>query len=85
MSDSLRPHEHQGPLSSSISRNLLKFMSIESVMLSNHLILWLTRFLLPSVIPSIRAFANESVLCIRWPKCWSLLWGRTESDTTEVT
>ena len=51
------------------SWNLLKVMSIESVMPSNHLIL--CRPLLPSIFPSIRVFSNELVLCIRWPKYWS--------------
>ena len=46
-------------------------MSIESVMPSNHLILCRTLLLLPSIFPSIRIFSNESVLCIRWSKCWS--------------
>ena len=46
-------------------------MSIKSVVPSNHLILCHPLLLLPSVFPSIRAFSNESVLCIRWPKCWS--------------
>ena len=50
---------------------LLKLMSIESVMPSNHLILWYPLLLLPSIFPSIRVFSNESVLCIRWPKYWS--------------
>ena len=52
------------------SQSLLKLMSIESVMLSNHLILCCP-LLLPSVFPSIRMFSNESVLRIRWPKYWS--------------
>ena len=52
--------------------NLLKLMSIELVMLSNHLILCCPLLLLPSVFPNIRVFSNESVLCIRWPKDWSL-------------
>ena len=57
-------------LSITNSQSLLKFMSIESVMPSNHLIL--SRPLLPpSIFPSIRVFSNESVLCIRCPKCWS--------------
>ena len=51
--------------------SLLKFMSIASVMPSNHLILGCPLLLLPSIFPSIRVFANESVLCIRWPKYWS--------------
>ena len=46
-------------------------MSIESVLTSNHLILCRPLHLLPSIFPSIRVFSNESVLCIRWPKCWS--------------
>ena len=46
-------------------------MSIELVMPSNHLILCHPLLLLPSIIPSIRVFSNESVLCIRWPKYWS--------------
>ena len=51
--------------------SLLKFMSIESVMLSNYLILCHPLLLLPSVFPSIRVFSNESTLHIRWPKYWS--------------
>ena len=62
---------HQASLSFTISQSLLKFMSIESVMLSNHLILCHPRLLLPSIFPIIRIFSNESVLCIRWPKYWS--------------
>ena len=50
---------------------ILKLMSIESVMPSNHLILCRPLLLLPSIFPSIRAFSNESALCIRWPKYWS--------------
>ena len=53
------------------SRSLLKLMSIESVMPSNHLVLCHPLVLLPSVFPNIRVFSNESVLCIRWPKYWS--------------
>ena len=60
----------QAPLSS-IFRSLLKFMSIESGMLSNHLILCCPLLLLPSVFPSIRVFSSESALHIRWPKYWS--------------
>ena len=58
----------QAPLFSAISRSLLKFTSIESVMLFNHLILCCPRFLLPSIFPSVRVFSNESAFCIRWPK-----------------
>ena len=53
------------------SRSLLKLMSIELVMPSNHLILCPPLLLLPSIFPSIRVFSNESVLHIRWPKYWS--------------
>ena len=60
----------QASLSITNSWSLLKFMSIESVMPSNHLILC-RPLLLSSIFPSIRDFSNESVLCIRWPKYWS--------------
>ena len=53
---------------STISRSLLKLMSIESVMPSNHLILCCPLLLLPSILLSIRVFSNELALCIRWPK-----------------
>ena len=62
---------HQASLSITNSWSLLKLMSIESVMPSNHLILCCPLLLLPSVFPSIRVFSNESVLHIRWPKYWS--------------
>ena len=62
---------HQGSLSIANSRSLLKLMSIESVMPSNHLILCHPLLLLPSIFPSIRVFSSESVLHIRWPKYWS--------------
>ena len=62
---------HQASLSITNFRSLLKFMSLELVMPSNHLILCHPLFLLSSVFPSIRFFSNESVLCIRWPKYWS--------------
>ena len=58
-------------LSIANSQSLLKLMSIESVMLSNHLILCRPLLLPPSIFPSIRVFSNESVLHIRWPKYWS--------------
>ena len=60
-----------GFLSFTISQSLLKLMSIELMMPSNHLILYRPLLLLPTIFPSIRVFSNESVLCIRWPKCWS--------------
>ena len=62
---------HQVSLAITISWSLLKLMSIESVMPSNHLILCCSLLLLPSIFPSIRVFSSESVLRIRWPKCWS--------------
>ena len=61
----------QDSLSITNSQNLLKLMSIESVMPSNHLILCRPLVLPPSISPSIRVSSNESVLCIRWPKYWS--------------
>ena len=61
----------QASLSLTISQTLLKLMSIESVMSSNHLILCPPPFLLPSIFPSIRVSSNESALHIRWPKYWS--------------
>ena len=60
----------QASLSTASSWSLLRLMSIESVMPSNHLILCYP-LLLPSNFPSIRVFSHESVLCIRWPKYWS--------------
>ena len=62
---------HQASLSVTNSRNLLKLMSIKSVMPSNHLILCLSLLLLLSVFPNIRVFSNELILCIRWPNYWS--------------
>ena len=61
---------HQASLSFNISQSLLKLLSIELVMPSNHLI-FCRPLLLLSVFPSIRVFSNESALCIRWPKYWS--------------
>ena len=62
---------HQAPLSSAFSWRLLRFMSIELVMLSNHLVLYCPLLLLPSTIPNIRGFSKKSASCIRWPKYWS--------------
>ena len=62
---------HQASLSFTISWSLLKLTSIESMMPSNHLVLYRPLFLLPSIFPSISVFSNELVLCIRWPKYWS--------------
>ena len=61
----------QASLSITNSRSLLKLMSIELVMPSNHLILYHPLLLLPSIFRSIRVFSNESVLHVRWPKYWS--------------
>ena len=62
---------HQASLSITNSQSLLKHMFTESVMPSNHLILYHPLLLPPSIFPSIRVFSNESVLRIRWPKYWS--------------
>ena len=62
------------------SEILLKLMSIESVMPSNHLILCRPLLLLPSIFPSIRVFSNESVLRIRWPKYWSFSFSISPSN-----
>ena len=62
---------HQASLSITNSWSSLKLMSIESVMPSSHLILCCPLLLLPSIPPSIRVLSNESVLRMRWPKCWS--------------
>ena len=66
-----RTAAHQTSLSLTISRRLPKFMSVASVMPSNHLILCLPVIFLPSIFPSIRVFSSESVLHIQWPKYWS--------------
>ena len=72
MSDSLRPHRlHQASPSITNSWSLLKLISIESLMPSNHLILCHPLFLLPSIFPGIRVFSNELTLHIRWPKYWN--------------
>ena len=61
---------HQASSSFTVSQSLLKLMSIESVMLSNHRTLCLPLLLLSSIFPSIRGFSNESAFPIRWPKYW---------------
>ena len=71
---------HQASLSITNSWSLLKLMSIELVMPSNHLILCRPLFLLPSIFPSIRVFSKESVLCIRWPKYWSFSFSISPSN-----
>ena len=69
----------QALLSITNSQRLLKLMSIESVMPSNHLILC-HPLLLPSIFPSIRVFSNESVLCLKWPKYWSFSFSISPSN-----
>ena len=73
MSNSATPWNpvHQAPLSSTLSQSLLRSMSIESVMLSNHLILCHPFLLFPSAFPSLRVFSSKLVLCSRQPKYWS--------------
>ena len=70
----------QASLSITNSQSLLKLMSIESVMLSNHLTLCCPLLLLPSIFPSIRVFSNESVLYLRWPKYWSFSFSISPSN-----
>ena len=74
-----RTAAHQVSLSFTISWSLIKFMSIESVMPSNHLILCCP-LLLPSIFPSIRVFSNGSSLHIRWPECWSFIFSTSPSN-----
>ena len=69
---------HQASLSFTISWSLLKLMSIESVMPSNRLVLC-HPLLLPSILPSIKVFSNESALRIRWPKYWSFCFSSSSS------
>ena len=80
MSDSLWPHAPQALLSFTVSQSLLKFKSIELVMLSNYLIFCCLLLLLPSIFPSIRGFSNESVLRIRWPKYQSFSFSISSSN-----
>ena len=70
----------QASLSITNSQSLLKLMSIESMMPSNHLILCRPLLLLPSILPSIRVFSKESVLCIKWPKYWSFSFSISPSN-----
>ena len=81
--DSLQPHGLQHarlPCPSPNSQSLLKLMSVELVMSSNHLILCRPLLLLPSIFPSIRIFSNELVLGIRWPKYWSFSFSISPSN-----
>ena len=70
----------QASLSSTFSQSLLRFMSIESMMLYNHLILCHPLLLFPSIFPSIRVFSNESALYIRWPKYWNFSFSISPSN-----
>ena len=74
----------QTSLSITNSWSLLKLMSVESVMPSNHLILCCPLLLSPSIFPTIRVFSNESVLRIRWPKYWSFSFSITPSNEYSV-
>ena len=82
MPDSATPWTatHQASLLITNSQSLLKLMSIESVMPSNHLILCHPLLLLPSIFPSIRVFSNELVLHIRWPKYWRFSFSISHSN-----
>ena len=76
------PMDHSSPASPSITNSWSppKPMSIESVIASNHLFICHPLLLLPSIFPNIRAFSNESTLCIRWPKYWSLCFNISPSN-----
>ena len=71
---------HQASQSFTISHRLLKLMSIELVMPSNHLVFCCPLLLLPSIFPSITVFSSESTLCIRWPKYWSFSFSISPSN-----
>ena len=75
----------QASLSATNSQCSLKLMPTESVMPSNHLILWHLLLLLPSIFPSIRVFSNEKTfLCIRWPKYWSFSFNISPSNEYDL-
>ena len=86
MSNSLQTHGlhcfplTQGPLSSTNSQSFLRFIAIESVILSNYLVLCRPFILLSSILPSTRVFSNESAPCIRWPKCLSFSFSISPSN-----
>ena len=80
VSDSLWPYSMPGFLPIFNCQSLLKLMSIEWVMPSNHLILCRPLFLLPSIFPSIRVFSKKPVLCIRWPKYWNFSFSISPSN-----
>ena len=77
---SVTPWTAAGSWSITNSWNLLKLMPIESVMPSNHIILCHSLLFMPSIFPSIRDFANESILHIRWPKYWSFSFNISPSN-----
>ena len=74
---------HQASLSITNSWSLLKLMSIESVMPFNHLTLCHLFLLLPSILPSVRIFSNESALCIKWPNYWSFSFSISPSNNIQ--
>ena len=74
------PEGRQASMSVTSSRGLLKLMSIESVMPSNHLILCHPLLLLPSIFPSIRVFSSESALRVKWPEYWSFSFSISPSN-----
>ena len=82
VSDSVTPWPAAHQVSPSITKSwsLLKFMAIQSVMPSNHLIFCHSLLLLPSIFPSIRVFSSELVLHIRWPKYWSFSFSISPSN-----
>ena len=83
MYDSLQPHELQQsrlPYPWTISQSMLRLMSIESVMPSDHLILCRPLLLLPPIPSSIRVFSSASVFCIKWPKYWSFSFSISPSN-----
>ena len=80
--ETLWPAARQTSLPFTISQSLLKLISIESVMPSNHLILC-HLLLLPSIFPRIRVFSNQSVICIRWPKYWRFSFSISISPSNE--
>ena len=76
----VQKHQFFSTLSSTVSQSLLKFLSIELVMLSNHLILCWPLLHLPSIFPGIRVFSNELALRIRWPNYWSFSFSISPSN-----
>ena len=82
MSNFSQPHslKHDSLLCPPLFPRVLKFMSIESVMPPNHLILCCPLLLLPSIFPNIRVSPNESTLCIRWPNYWSFSFSISPSN-----